>query len=104
MPEIPKAERYKHAIKTYHETKDDIDRPSVREIARRWGVNHATLNNRVRGKRTRKDAHEAMQRLSPGEEECLVEWIQQLEAFPRGLTNSGAWRQKYYKLKTIENH
>jgi hypothetical protein len=81
MPEIPKAERYNRALQEWHRCKDDIDPPSIRRIAAKWGINHVTLTNRVHGKAPRKETNASLQRLSPGEEDSLVEWIQLLEGW-----------------------
>ena len=52
--------------------------PSIRAIARMHGLVHTTVQRRSEGTLSNKDAHIIQQRLSPGEEAALREWILQL--------------------------
>ncbi|KAL2039744.1 hypothetical protein N7G274_007603 [Stereocaulon virgatum] len=52
--------------------------PSIRAIARIHGLVHTTVQRRSKGTLSNKDAHIIQQRLSPGEEAALREWILQL--------------------------
>jgi hypothetical protein len=53
-----------------------------------YGINHVTLGSRIHGKRSRKDANHAMQRLSPAEEDSLQDWVLQLESWGHPVTNA----------------
>ncbi|KAM4067714.1 Tc5 transposase DNA-binding domain-containing protein [Hirsutella rhossiliensis] len=48
---------------------------SAKKAARDWGVQRATLYNRMHGHECRKDAFSALQRLSQTQEKQLTEWI-----------------------------
>lgn len=58
-------------------------RYSLREAARTFDVPKTTLTERFNGRQTRARAHEHQQRLSPGAEAALVEWI--IEMGRRGV-------------------
>src|SRR5690554_6095532 len=46
-----------------------------RHVAREYGVNRQTLRNRLAGMEAQEDAHRMEQRLTPEQEDFLVEWI-----------------------------
>jgi hypothetical protein len=48
---------------------------SQRAAAKAWGVPRSTLQDRLDGRQPRAIAHQHEQRLSPEQEEFLVEWI-----------------------------
>ena len=49
--------------------------PSIRAAAEAYGLDHSTLSRRLRGGRTRREAREEQQLLSPAQEEVLKRWI-----------------------------
>ena len=51
---------------------------SIRKAHRQFGVSYTTLYGRIKGAKPRKEASQARQRLSVGEEEALQDWIIQL--------------------------
>jgi len=48
---------------------------SQRSAAKAWGIPRSTLQDRMKGRRPHKIAHQQQQRLTPDQEEFLVEWI-----------------------------
>jgi DNA-binding Lrp family transcriptional regulator len=50
-------------------------RISQRALAKKWGVPRSTLQERVKGRSRHAIAHSYQQRLTPEQEEFLVEWI-----------------------------
>ena len=52
---------------------------SQRECAEWYGVARSTVDRRLHGIPSFEVANANIQRLTPGEEEALVEWCQQLE-------------------------
>ena len=64
-------------------TEDDIQRAlaavangrSVRKACLDWGVPRSTLQNRINGHVSLKEAHEPFQRLSPVQEQRLTDWV-----------------------------
>jgi hypothetical protein len=57
---------------------------SVRAAARAWGVPRSTLQGRLAGQQSHAIAHNHQQRLTPEQEEFLVQWIldEDLRALP----------------------
>lgn len=53
---------------------------SVRATAKAYGLPRSTLADRIAGSTTRATAHQFQQRLTPEQEEFLVEWILEEEA------------------------
>lgn len=85
--ELPKEERldlaideYKKAFLVFQMSDDpNQEKPSVRLIAREYGLIYTTLLRRVTGKtQSYQEAHEDEQRLSPTEEKALKSWIFQI--------------------------
>jgi len=50
----------------------------VRKIARSHGVPNSTLQDRINGAVSKKEANQAKQRLSPSEEDTLRDWMLEL--------------------------
>ena len=65
----------------------DRERTSLRELATLYGVPRSTLSDRARGGKTRQQAHEDYQALTPGMERALTEWVDSWDArgFPPRL-------------------
>jgi len=61
---------------------------SVRKACLDWGVPRATLQNRINGHISLKEAHEPFQRLSPVQEQRLTDWILVQEALGRSPTHA----------------
>jgi hypothetical protein len=53
--------------------------PSVRAAAAAYGVGHAQLGRRRRGQKNRVESHADQQKLSPTQENLLVQWILEAE-------------------------
>ncbi len=73
-------EEYRKAFVAYNISEDpSAEKPSIRLIAREYGLIHTTLLRRVTGKtQSHQEAHEDEQRLSPTKEEALKSWICQM--------------------------
>jgi len=77
-------------------TEDDIQRAlaevakgrSVRKACLDWGVPRGTLQDRIKGRVSLKEAHEPFQRLSPVQEQRLTDWILVQEALGRSPTHT----------------
>lgn len=54
---------------------DVIGGMSARKAAEKWGIASSTLSNRLRGKSSRKEAFQTMQRLSHAQERNLCGWV-----------------------------
>lgn len=84
-----KEERIQRAIKAYKDIEASGKIPSLRAIAKRNCVVWETLRNRInRGALSRGLYSGRLQRLTPLEEEVLVGWCKQLEAwgYPARIT------------------
>lgn len=53
-----------------------------------WGVPRSTLQNRINGRVSSKEAYEPFQRLSPVQEQRLTDWVLVQEALGRSLTHA----------------
>ena len=77
-------------------TEDDVQRAladvakgkSVRKACLDWGVPRATLQDRINGRISRKEAHEPSQRLSSVQEQRLTDWVLVQEALGRSPTHT----------------
>ena len=77
MAEIPKSERMELALQAWRKGNGAL---TLRKAAKRYGVNYSTLNGQNRGCVFKKQASQAMQRLSLAKEDSLQEWILLLES------------------------
>jgi len=59
---------------------------SIRATANKYGIPRSTLQDRIKGKLSKHEARKHQQRLSPEQEEFLVDWI--LDQDPQGLSPS----------------
>lgn len=50
----------------------------IRKAARQHGISYRTLIDRIQGAVSKQEANEAMQKLIPTEELCLIEWTEDL--------------------------
>ena len=77
-------------------TEDDIQRAladvgngrSVRKACLDWGVPRGTIQDRIKGSVSRKEASEPFQRLSPVQEQRLTDWVLVQEALGRSPTHA----------------
>ena len=77
-------------------TEDDIQRAladvgngrSVRKACLDWGVPRGTIQDRIKGSVSRKEASEPFQRLSPVQEQRLTDWVLVQEALGRSPTHT----------------
>ena len=64
-------------------TEEDVQRAladvangkSVRKAGLDWGVPRSTLQERINGRVSRQEANEPSQRLSPVQEQRLIDWV-----------------------------
>jgi hypothetical protein len=90
LPDVPKNERLLLAHEYWF--RNQPPSISIAELARKYGVSRSTLDDRIkRGVVPRAEANQAMQRLSPGEEQALVLWICQLQNW--------GWPAKVYQVR-----
>ena len=59
---------------------------SVRKACLDWGVPRGTIQDRIKGSVSRKEASEPFQRLSPVQEQRLTDWVLVQEALGRSPT------------------
>ena len=75
-------DEYKQAFLVYHMSFESMKKkrkPSIRSIAKQYGLIYTTLKRRIIGKtQSRQEAHESEQRLSDLEENTLKAWILQV--------------------------
>ena len=76
QPELPYEERIQLAIHQYNSQVLAVD--TIRSIARRYGVSHATLTRRIHNGLDHHQAAERFQKLNPQEEDALAENIRLL--------------------------
>ncbi len=77
-------------------TEEDVQRAladvakgrSVRKAGLDWGVPRGTLQDRIHGRVSRKEASEPSQRLSPVQEQRLTDWVLVQEALGRSPTHA----------------
>jgi hypothetical protein len=72
FPTISYEERLQLAHKIWRESDGTM---SIVKAANMYGVKKSTLRDRIKGAIPKAEASQNMQRLSPGEEEALVDWI-----------------------------
>ena len=67
--------------------KRDLEGTSFQDLAIEFGVPRSTLNDRVRGGKSRRKAHEEEQTLPPAIEDALAKWAQKMDdhGFPPRL-------------------
>jgi len=71
--------RHEQAIQDALDAYDRREYPSIRATADAYHVSNATLARRIKGGRSRQQAREEQQLLSPDQERLLVRWILDLE-------------------------
>ena len=74
----------------------------VRAAARYYGLCPNTITNRLNGVQTRSEANEKNQRLSPLQEQALVDWI--IELATRGYPPTHAFAREIASRTLIENN
>ena len=64
------------------------EKPSMREMATKYGIPYSTLRDRLNGAQDRKKSHEHMQLFTEQEEKAVVRWCKSLDdwGFPPKLT------------------
>ena len=72
--------KYEKAIKDALDALDRREHPSLRAAADAYDVSKSTLARRAKGGRSRQEAREEQQLLSPDQEGLLIRWILDLEA------------------------
>jgi Tc5 transposase DNA-binding domain/DDE superfamily endonuclease len=77
MPQNPQ-ERERALLYAIQDLKNNVF-SSERAAARHYGVNRNTLSNRLHGLATRRESRQNLQRLTPEQEEYLVEWVLDLD-------------------------
>jgi hypothetical protein len=73
MAELPKDQRIDLALAAWYKAQSKKEDYSLQKASREYRVNYSTLSNRVHGAVSKKEASQAMQRLSPGKEDSLYE-------------------------------
>ena len=76
IDELPQTERMVLAIKAYRE-----DPKSMRRIAKQYGVPKSSLFDRINGAASKKEESQRRQRLSPQEEQAIVNWLLRLQGW-----------------------
>src|SRR5271170_3508751 len=90
VPEFSNAER----LDMSHRAWQRPDRTmSIRKIAKVYGVSQSTLQKQTKGTISKAEANQALQRLSPGEEDCLRDWCMQLARW--------GWPLRICQLRTM---
>ena len=72
----------------YHAIQAVENGQSLREVARDYEIPRGTLRRRIGGSKTRKQGAQDLQRLSPIQEEELVNWISTQEAMGTSATHA----------------
>lgn len=88
--ELPYQERMLLAHKAYIDGRGD---PTILNAAQTFGVNYSTLYGRIHGSIPKAQASQAMQRLSPAEEEAIRDWILDLSRW--------GWPIRVERLRTM---
>jgi transposase len=78
--EIPYSDRIKLALAEYYRANDAQPHSlSMRKAAKQYGISWTTLRDWIAGAKSKEQANEDMQRLSPLEEAVLESWCKQLQ-------------------------
>ena len=72
---LPKEQRIALALKAHEDRKG---KPSLKKAAKMYSIGYSTLRDRKNSAILKAEASQAMQRLSPVEEEVLRDWILKL--------------------------
>ena len=78
LEELPKSIRISMAHEAWKAANRSL---SIRKAARQHGIAYHTLIDRIHGAILRQEANKAMQKLSPAEELCLIEWSKDLHGW-----------------------
>jgi hypothetical protein len=90
LPALSKEERL--VLAQEHWFDENQPRLPLKQLADMYGVARSTLNDRIKnGVRSKEEANQGMQRLSPGEEQALEVWICQLHQW--------GWPAKVYQVR-----
>jgi hypothetical protein len=71
---IEKEKRMQNAIRAFKRNKNS----TIVTLAEQFNVPRTTLNNRIKGRKSRRESHEKLQALTPPEERELARWISKL--------------------------
>ena len=74
-PELPKEQRILLALHFYHKVVSTPQAEPICQIARRFRISRSTLQDRIKGAKSKKEYDEERQLLSPAEEASIVRWI-----------------------------
>ena len=79
--EFTKEQRFELAIQAYQKNETYAKKPSVRTIARYYGLPRSTLQSRIQSRQIKQQHSESMQKLKPEQKNELSKWIKQMEAW-----------------------
>ncbi len=75
-PLLPQERRIELALEHWQEPNNTLLKS---KIAQKYGIPRRTFFGRTEGRQARAKAHEKEQRLAPGEEQALLEWVLRLQ-------------------------